>query len=141
MTDVQTATAAVRALQKFLELETIDEARELIDEDRYLVLTDKEADEEASRIIIDSLWAFNSSFIADHVLNVDDYDSLLKSIESIQEQCEGANDAIRAMIQNVEDFAEDAISCDGRGHFINHYDGSENEETIDSEVFYIYRIN
>jgi len=30
---------------------------------------------------------------------------------------------------------------DGRGHSLSSYDGNENEETVEGETFYIYRIN
>ncbi len=30
---------------------------------------------------------------------------------------------------------------DGRGHSLSSYDGNENEETVNGETFYIYRIN
>jgi hypothetical protein len=35
------------------------------------------------------------------------------------------------------DFADEAISADGRGHFLSGYDGNENEQ----DGFYIYRTN
>ena len=54
-------------------------------------------------------------------------------------KCEGANDAILALIKKtdggLDGFVEDAISADGRGHFLSSYDGDENEEN----GFYIYR--
>lgn len=34
-----------------------------------------------------------------------------------------------------------AIRADGRGHFMSSYDGEENEEIVEGETFYIYRIN
>jgi ferredoxin len=36
-----------------------------------------------------------------------------------------------------EDNVEDAIDADGRGNFISHYDGVENEQ----DGFYIYRVD
>ncbi len=30
---------------------------------------------------------------------------------------------------------------DGRGHTLNHYDGSEDYEDVDGETYYIYRTN
>ena len=67
---------------------------------------------------------------------------LAEALEAMQSQkCEGANDAILALIEKtdggLEGFVEDAISADGRGHFLSSYDGEENEEGD----FFIYRIN
>jgi hypothetical protein len=56
-------------------------------------------------------------------------------------KCEGANDAILALIEKtdggLDGFVEEAISADGRGHFLSSYDGNENHES----GFYIYRTN
>ena len=38
---------------------------------------------------------------------------------------------------SMDEFIEDAISSDGRGHFLSPYDGEENEEGD----YFIYRIN
>jgi hypothetical protein len=53
------------------------------------------------------------------------------------ELCESANPIIEALIEDMDHFVSDAISSDGRGHFISRYDGEENEEG----EFYIYRTN
>lgn len=42
---------------------------------------------------------------------------------------------------DYEGIAQDAVNWDGRGHFLNYYDGSENEEKVDGEIYYIYRLN
>jgi hypothetical protein len=36
---------------------------------------------------------------------------------------------------------KDDARMDGRGHSLSSYDGNENEETVEGETFYIYRIN
>jgi hypothetical protein len=41
----------------------------------------------------------------------------------------------------LDDFVKDAISADGRGHFLNKYDGKEIEVVINGAVLYVYRIN
>ena len=42
---------------------------------------------------------------------------------------------------NLEEFINEAIQADGRGHFLNTYDSNENEEkTEDGEYLYIYKI-
>ena len=103
----------------------------------YLVLTDSEADEEAKRYILDSVWAFKPSFLSSFT----GFD--IEVFEAIQNngRCESNNDAILSMIKDEDDFVSDAISADGRGHFISSYDGNENEETVNGTTFYIYRQN
>ena len=40
-----------------------------------------------------------------------------------------------------DDFIEDVISADGRGHTISSYDGEEDEIYYNNETYYIYRMN
>ena len=112
-----------------------DDCYELGDKE-YLVLTDAEANVNALEHIKDSLWAFNAYFLAGYC------ELPIEVFKALQPQCESANDAILALIErtpdgSVEDFADDAISADGRGHFISSYDGDE----IEAGEFFIYRIN
>jgi hypothetical protein len=103
----------------------------------YFVLTDNEADELAEREIRESIWAFNADFVASHTKNGLS-DECIEAIKEIQGRlCEGASPVIEALIEDMDHFISDAISSDGRGHFISRYDGEENEEG----VFYIYRTN
>ena len=103
----------------------------------YLVLTDEEADRRAKEYILDSLWAFNACFIADHTKQ--GYSTALEeSIKQVQgKMCEGANNMVLALIDDIDEFIDDAISADGRGHFLAGYDGEENEQ----DSFFIYREN
>ena len=106
----------------------------------YLVLTDSEADDKSKGYILNSLWAFTPSFLSERT----ELDS--EVFEAIQSngKCEDNNDTIYNLVQkldSIEDFVSAAISADGRGHFMNSYDGNENEETVNGETFYIYRIN
>ncbi len=105
----------------------------------YLVLTDSEADEKAKEQILESVWAFNKSFLDCHSEAISELDE--KSFSVIQEACEGANKAILAMIDDKERFINDAIACDGRGHFLSQYDGEENEVKIGEEYYFIYQTN
>jgi hypothetical protein len=102
---------------------------------QYLVLTDEEADEMAKEQILDSLWAFNASFIVCHAKDgIND----AKAIKLVQEKlCEDATPLIRALLKDEDHFVNDAISSDGRGHFLSSYDGEENEEG----EYFIYRVN
>ena len=101
----------------------------------WLVATDDEADAKAKEYIEDSVWAFTPSFLASHSDVDEDVFKLLS------EKCESANDAVKTLIKDFDDFVEDAISMDGRGHFLSWYDGHENEEEVDNETFYIFRLN
>lgn len=108
--------------------------------DEYLVLTDEEADEKTREYIENSVWAFNAWFILDHAKLGDnaDYGRTLQALEKTQrDACESCNDLILALIEDFNEFVEDAISADGRGHFLNPYDGTEEE----TESFFIYRVN
>jgi hypothetical protein len=101
----------------------------------YLVLTDSEADEKAKEYIRDSVWAFRASFLAYYT------DLPEEMFSGIQDKCESANDAILTCIERapggLDGFVSEAISADGRGHFLSQYDGDENEVG----EFYIYRLN
>ena len=108
------------------------------DGSEYLVLTDEEADEQAKTEIKNNLWAFVPKFIIEHMAGVRYSESLEDAISQMQTSlCEKANDIIAAMVDDVEEFCDDAIAADGRGHFIAWYDGKE----IETENFFIYRIN
>tara|TARA_R100000900_G_scaffold143026_2_gene125403 strand:+ start:113 stop:568 length:456 start_codon:yes stop_codon:yes gene_type:complete len=118
----------------------LDEVVHYIDDQDYLVLTDKEADEAVRDHIAETVWAFNPSFLSAHT-GIDE-----EVFKLLQEKCEGANDAIMSMIKNFDHFVEDAVACDGRGHFLAGYDGDEDEVTYKSidnntTTYYIYRRN
>ena len=103
--------------------------------EEYLVLTDEEADEACSDNIYQSVWAFNAGFIIDHSnLPYDAADMITGFQES---KCEDANDTILALITDFDEFVEDAISADGRGHFLSGYDGDE----VEAGKYFIYRLN
>lgn len=113
----------------------------------YLVLTDAEADARAREHIERDLWAFQPGFILSHCSTYDrmsywEYDSAKEALQKIQGHfAEGINELVRAMIENVDEFVDDAICEDGRGHFISYYDGRENEERVKGVTYYIYRTN
>lgn len=120
----------------------------------YLVLTDEEADEEAKEYIENSLWAFNPSFLCDALGLPHLAEEMISGF--CEAKCEDANDTILAMLggkysRNFEALVEDAINTDGRGHFMNSYDGNEDEvhqlisgipgDDAEYEWYYIYRTN
>ena len=110
------------------------------DFDNYRVLTDDEADELAYEYIMDSLWAFTSSFLAGET-GIDE-DVFIALAEN--GKCESNNDAIASLIKSscgYQEFVDSAVSADGRGHYINRYDGNEYEVKVGRKTFYIYRVD
>lgn len=108
----------------------------------YLVLTDEEADEAVAQRIEEDLWAFRSSFVLSFVSRKNRFDSNPKAEKALEEVqgklCEDAQPLIRAMIgEHLPEFVREAVSADGRGHFLAGYDGEENEEGD----FFIYRVS
>ena len=101
----------------------------------YLVLTDVEADEKVAEHIKDSVWAFNPSFLSSHS-GIDQ-----EIFKLLQDKCESANEAILKLIKDFDEFVQDAIGKDGRGHFLSSYDGYENDHEHDNETYYIYQTN
>lgn len=104
---------------------------------------DDEADEAAADYIKDTLWAFNVGFIVSHMRGSYPLsDRSEKALERMLcELAEDANDIVEALIEDLDDFINDAIAADTRGHFLSSYDGEENEIEIDGNTYYVYRIN
>lgn len=133
-------TKKQKALAKYLEIKPSELETSRYDDDtfelgshEYLVLTDDEADQKASDCIKDMAWAFRPEFLASHMTDVDASD-----LKPIQEKCESANPIILKLIDDVDHFVSDAVSSDGRGHFLSHYDGEEIEL---SKGLFAYRLN
>jgi hypothetical protein len=109
----------------------------------YQVLTDSEADEKAAEYIKDSLWAFNSNFLS----NVTGFDESIFDAIQANDKCESNNKAILQLVgDNLDDLINEAISSDGRGHFLNTYDGNEEEfnckdYTGENQYLFVYRMN
>ena len=103
----------------------------------YAIGDDSQADEAAENYISDTLWAFRASFVLSFCkIRGERAEKAFEKMQS--ELCEDANEIVLAMIgDNVARFVSQAISADGRGHFLSGYDGDENEQ----DGFYIYRIN
>ena len=93
----------------------------------YMILTDEEADEKVKEYIKDSVWAFNSSFLASHS-KADE-----KVFQILAEQCESSNEAVLSLIDDFDHFVEDAIMSDGRGHFLNFM--TEQRRSIQTTLF------
>jgi hypothetical protein len=105
----------------------------------WAIGTDEECDIAVKEYIKDTLWAFNSDFIA----SACDLHEFADGLKPMQEKlCEGANSAILALVEKtcgLDEFAEQAVSADGRGHFLSAYDGEEQESFCGN--YFIYRIS
>ena len=139
-----TTTQRIAALAKHLKCDVDDISASVYDDNvfdacggEYLVLTDDEANEQAEQYIRESLWAFDARFIASHAHKALP-EQCIEALRKIQgDLCEDAAPFVEALIADMDHFVSDAVSADGRGHFISRYDGKENEEG----EFYIYRTN
>lgn len=101
----------------------------------YLILTDKQANLKAKESILETLWAFNESFILDYI----GY-KYKKVYSKLQDLYEDANEIIKDLLiknKSLDKFIKDAIISDGRSHFIASYDGKE----IEFDGYFIYRLN
>jgi hypothetical protein len=107
----------------------------------YAIGTDEECDKAATDYIKQSLWTFNPNFIIDHS-KLEYSSDIQKCIKEMQSKlCESANELVRALIEDMDTFVEDAISSDGRGMFLSPYDSNEQEIVIDGAYYYAYRLN
>jgi len=112
-----------------------DEAQSDFDSEDFFVYTDEEADKAVRENIEEMVWAFTPSFLRTHT------GVTIEAIAKIQEMCEDANEPLTAMIKDFDHFVNDAVLCDGRGHFLAPYDHEENEITFNGITYYIYRRN
>lgn len=141
----------IDALALYLDIDANDIERSKHDDltleadgGEYMVLTDSEADDRANEAIVQSLWAFNSSFILEQCGLPLELEDMFKAWQS--KECEGCNDAMEKLIDKccgLSDFCRAAIAADGRGHFLSQYDGNEIEQKVEEtqETMYIYRTN
>jgi hypothetical protein len=114
-------------------------------EDReYLVCTEEESIKKAYDYVENSLWAFNAKFLVKympsiHFFNEREEKSLIECLKTIQEKMsEDCNQIILTLVgTRIDALFNEAVRCDGMGHFLNTYDGKEHQEGD----FFIYRIN
>lgn len=116
------------------------------DFNEYRVLTDEEADELAYEVIMEELWAFSPSFLAGET-GIDE--EVFIAIAN-NGKCEDNNDAIASLIKQTKpnpnqrplhEFVDSAVGHDGRGHYINRYDGNEHEVKVGRKTFYILKVD
>ena len=106
-----------------------------IGREEYAIGSDSEADAAVAENIKDTIWAFNAEFLADFT------DLPVEMFQVSQKMCEQANDGFLKCVERspggLAAFVSQAVSADGRGHFLNIYNGDEDE----AGNFYVYRTN
>jgi len=109
------------------------------DGQEWTICTYEEAEKRAKDYILDSVWAFNPSFLASHS-GIDS--DIIKAVQD-NDKCESNNDLLLKIINDKDYFVSDAIGCDGLGHFLNTYDGECQELGNDKQGVYwvAYRTN
>lgn len=137
--DAELCAALVRMFElseNDLEDISIDGVRVTVQGTDYTAGNEEEMTEAVTEDIKQTLWAFNSSFLANQT------DLPEEVFTALQPQCENANDAIEKLIDRscgMESFVESAVSEDGRGHFLNRYDGTEENTTVEGTKYFAYR--
>jgi len=106
----------------------------------YAIGSDEEADKAIKQYMQDSVWTFCPEFIASHT-KAGASKGMIKAITALQESCEDCNDDVKSLIEDMDEFIEDAVSADGRGMFLSPYDSEEQEIVIDGEYYFAYRLN
>lgn len=104
----------------------------------WVVFSDRDADRSVYEFIKESLWSFRPKFISEMTgYDNDEVITLLtenefedgKLIEIVEHSC------------GLDNFVNEAIKADGRGHFLSTYDGQETEIRVNGEYYYVYRVN
>lgn len=102
----------------------------LIDDNRFYVADEREADKLARAFILEDIWSFRPEFILDHSKALQEGGSqAVSAFKQMQEvMCENCTPIVKALIDDIDRFVKDAIAIEGRGHFISLYDGEEHEK-------------
>lgn len=135
--DIQDVFSLLIGNSHLLEDGAIDDID--FDGQEWQICTYDLANERAKDYILDSVWAFNASFLAQHT-GIDQ-----DAIQAIRDngKCEGNNKILLRLIEDKQAFVDDAIGWDGIGHFLNTYDGDCVELGNDKNgIFWVaYRTN
>lgn len=140
------ANTRAKALASFLECDPADVKATTYDphlfdapgREEYLVLTDREATRRALDATRESLWAFNTAFLARYIPCLHNTEAA-KAFDTMRGTlCEDAQPLVAGMLgRSLARCVKDAVTEDGRGHVLSGYDGEENE----AGRYYIYRVN
>lgn len=117
-------------------MEQTNELDELLENNE---ITDAEYDEKYEEIMEEADSAMD--YVYAQVGFVEEPDDMESIVKSIQEKYEAGSERLLTMIDDIDELVEDAAMTDGRGHFLNKWDGSEDEVDYEDEIYYIYRTN
>tara|TARA_R110002051_G_scaffold121622_1_gene194741 strand:+ start:1868 stop:3640 length:1773 start_codon:yes stop_codon:yes gene_type:complete len=119
-------------LQEELEgLENEDEDQEILDQIDELEMYKEEISDD------DDNWEYTEAAKDEYV---EDRKSEVRDDPWAHMQDWGMEERVDEFIDE-DDFIDEVVSADGRGHTISSYDGVENEITYEDEWYYIYRTN
>jgi len=103
----------------------------------YLVLTEKEANNEAKRQILNYIPLLNADLINKHLKA----EVNKKSLEPILNKwCENCLELLVLFINDYNEFINEAINIYGRGYFIGFNDKNEYQIKYKDVIYYIYRL-
>lgn len=105
-----------------------------VDNMEFLILDIGQSYQATKNYILNTLWAFNSSFLAE-MTKLDE-----SVFMALRDLCEDSNEAIGCLIGNtcgISEFVSEAIETDGEGHFLAQYDGKEHIY----DNYRLYRVN
>lgn len=113
-----------------------------IDGMEYMILHEHDAMDLVEEYILETLWAFNPSFLS----SVTGIDMEIFELLAENGECENNNEIIRRLINSASEVPMDiivtrAIREDGMGHFLNTYDGEEIEIDTSDGYYKAYRVN
>lgn len=104
----------------------------IIDDEEWAVAkSEEEANKAARQAVEDSICYFRPDFLAAHS-NVPE-----EVFVFLTNKCFDNNEAYKSMIYDMDDFIDDAIDADGRGHFLNSCDSKEYK----IGEYFLYRID
>lgn len=105
--------------------------------EKYVVLTDSEANNYFREIVENEMDKFDSLFLED-ITHIDM--CVFEILKSLDEYC---NIAIKCMIKGsigVDGFLNEVKLKNGRGKYISKIDGKEYNTKVNDTIYYVYRI-
>jgi hypothetical protein len=100
-----------------------------IDGEEYAIAADEgQAHAAAKEYIQDSLWSFSAEFILNHNSKITVTRRLINVVVKVQQElCEDCNELFLGLIDDLDEFVDNAINSDGLGHFLAICDGEIND--------------
>jgi len=97
-----------------------------IDPEQWLFIGENQAVKKIKENERERVYTFNSFFIFHHLKPILKDEMNRKDIREMQEIMQDrCNELIFCLIEDYDEFIEDAIKDDGKGHYLSHYDSEE----------------